>query len=62
MDTTYITLTLLSRKLGLSKQTIKRLANQKKIPVLNIGNRLRFNFVAVQQALNDLAAKGGINE
>ena len=61
METTYIALTRLSRKLGLSKRTIKGLVNQKKIPALNINSRLRFNPEAVQQALDKLAESGAEN-
>jgi excisionase family DNA binding protein len=58
MVTTYITLTSLSHKSGLSKRALKELVNQKKIPALSIGNRLKFNTEAVEKALADLASKG----
>jgi len=58
MEKIYITLSQLSHKTGLSKQVLKGLVSKNKIPALNIGNRLKFNFEAVQKALDDLAANG----
>jgi excisionase family DNA binding protein len=58
----YITVSQLARKSNLPKAYLKRLAKANKIPSLNINGRLRFNSEAVQQALDELAAKGGDNE
>jgi len=58
----YIPLRPTARLLGLPVTFLKELVENNKIPSLNVNGRLRFNLVAVQQALADLAAKGGSNE
>ena len=46
---------------NLPKWYLKELADKKLIPSLNINGRLRFNPAAVQQALDNMAAKGADN-
>ena len=55
---TYVSLEALAVELGLPKVYLKQLAVKGSIPCLNVNGRLRFNPVAVQQALDKLAAAG----
>ena len=57
-EKTYITLTTLSQKTGLTKAYLQELAESKKIPSLLVNRRFRFNPEAVQGALDQLAAEG----
>ena len=56
-DTEFISLSRLSNRLGLPEAYLKNLAASGSIPSLNVKDRLRFNPVAVQHALDKLAAK-----
>lgn len=58
---TYVSLEALAVELGLPKLYLKQLAVKGSIPFLNVNGRLRFNPVAVQQALDKLAARGDAN-
>jgi hypothetical protein len=53
----FVTLESLSAEFHLPQRYIRDLANQKKIPCLNVGGRLRFNPRAVADVLDKLAAK-----
>ena len=54
----YIPLSITAKTLGLPTTYLEELAKQHKIPALNVNGRLRFNPEAVQQVLDELAAKG----
>ena len=54
----YIPLDALAAMLRLPRAYLRRLAEQGKIPSLNVNNYRRFNPAAVQAALDELA-KGG---
>lgn len=58
----YITLKGLSLTIGLPKTYLRKLAEKREIPCLDVGGRLKFNLEAVQRALSELAAKGGDDE
>jgi len=58
----YVSLGFVSQETDLPQDYIKKLAIENKIPALFVNGRWRFNFEAVQQALADLAAKGGGDE
>lgn len=58
----FISLTRLAEETSLPKAYITELTEKGIIPALKVNGRLRFNPVAVQQALDKLAAKGGHNE
>ena len=58
----YISLEALASTFNLPQKFLRELAESKKIPTLKVGNRLRFNPKAVQQALDRFAAKGGDDE
>lgn len=52
----------LSNELQLPAKWLKQQAEIGTIPVLNVDGKLRFNLDAVEEALCELAAKGGIDE
>jgi hypothetical protein len=54
----YISISILSIRLGLPEAYLKNLAAKGDIPKLNVNGRLRFNPEAVQKALDKLAAEG----
>ncbi len=56
---TYFSLEALASRLQLPKAYLRRLAKENRIPSLSVSGRLRFNPVAVQAALDRLAAEGG---
>ena len=58
MDTTYYSLEAVAAKLNLPQTFIRQLADEKKIPCLNVRGRLRFNPAAVQAARDRIAEKG----
>ena len=63
MDTTYYSLEAVAGKLNLPRVYIRRMAEEKRIPYLVVGGRLRFNPSAVQSALDKIAQlKGGDDE
>ena len=62
IDYSYISLEVLAIQLGLPQKFLRELAESKRIPTLKVGNRLRFNLEAVQEALDKIAAKGGNDE
>lgn len=55
----YISLEALAVTLKLPQKFLRKLADQKQIPCLNVNGRLRFNPIAVQAALDYIAAEGG---
>lgn len=55
----YINLKSLARQTGLPQHYLKAMAENKEIPSLQIGGRLRFNLVAAKAALDRLAEQGG---
>jgi hypothetical protein len=57
----FVSLEALAAGLCLPKAYLKELALKGSIPCLNVNGRLRFNIIAVQQALDKLASKGGHN-
>jgi hypothetical protein len=59
---TFVSLNALANHFNLPDSYLKQLANRSLIPFLKVNGRLRFNFEAVQQALSELAAKGGGDE
>jgi hypothetical protein len=59
IETKFISLDRLSGHLGLPANYLRELSDKCLIPRLNVRGRLRFNPVAVQNALDNLAAKGG---
>jgi len=58
----YISLEVLAATFKLPMSYLRELAETNNIPSLNVNGRLRFNPVAVQQALDKLAAKGETDE
>lgn len=58
----FVSLEALAAELSLPKAYLKQLAIKDLIPYLNVNRRLRFDIMAVRQALADIAAKGGNNE
>ena len=58
----FVSLNRLASETKLPKKYLLRLAEKKKIPALQINGRYRFNLATAQQALADLAAKGGGND
>jgi len=59
-NTKYISAEKLSARLGLPKVYILELAQQQKIPSLDVKGRLRFNFETVQNALSKLSEGGKV--
>jgi hypothetical protein len=62
METTkskFETLEGLAAEFHLPQRYLRDLANQGKIPFLNVGGRLRFNPRAVADALDRIAVRGG---
>ena len=57
----FVSLNRLASETKLPKRYLLKLAEKKKIPALQINNRLRFNPEAVQQALDKLAESGAEN-
>ena len=57
MEARYYNLESVAAKLNLPQRFIKEQADQKRIPFLKVGGRLRFNPAAVQNALDRLAAE-----
>ncbi len=55
-ESTFISLSALANRFGLPRSYLKRLADAKKIPSLNVNGRRRFNAASVEKALADLAA------
>ena len=58
----YVSLEILAVELCLPKAYLKQLAAKDSIPALDVNGRLRFNIIAVQQALDKLAEQGGYDE
>jgi hypothetical protein len=58
----YISLEILSAKTNLPQKYLKELSGKDLIPYLNVNGRLRFNPSAVQEALDNLAAKAVIRK
>ena len=58
-DNGYISLEVLAVTLALPQKYLRELAETKRIPVLNVNGRLRFNSESVQDALEKLATDGG---
>jgi excisionase family DNA binding protein len=56
--TKFYTLSAMAEQTGLSKDYLRELADQRKIPCLNVRGRRRFNPGAVQSALDRLAEQG----
>ena len=54
----FVTLDALANNFNLPKGYLKKLAEENLIPSLNVNGRLRFNLKSIQQALDNLAAKG----
>jgi excisionase family DNA binding protein len=52
----------LAREMHLPVSWLKKEALDGRIPCLKVGRHLRFNKRAVEQALADIAAKGGEND
>lgn len=61
-DSYFVSLSCLSSSLKLPKDYLIGLAQKGEIPCLAVKGRFRFNPVAVQQALNSLAERGGHDE
>jgi hypothetical protein len=59
---TYLSLEALAATLSLPQNYLRGLAESEDIPSLNVNGRLRFNIIAVQQALDKLASKGASND
>ena len=58
----YISLEVLAVTLKLPQSFLRQLTEKKLIPFLDVNGRFRFNPETVQQALDDLARKGGENK
>lgn len=56
MNEEYISLEALAATLGLPQTFLRRLADQREIPSLNVNGRLRFDEGEVREALNRIAA------
>lgn len=54
----YISLEVLAAKMSLPQKYLREFSQQGKIPSLNVNGRARYNPIAVQKALDELAAKG----
>ncbi|GAF76833.1 unnamed protein product [marine sediment metagenome] len=60
METTkYISLEALAATLKLPQKFLRELADNRKIPFLNVNGRLRFNPEVVQTILDQMATEGG---
>ena len=57
-EKSYLPLVALAGTLNLPRTFLRELADQKKIPCLNVRGRLRFNPAAVKAALDKLAERG----
>ena len=55
MATEYLSLTALAARLALPRTYLRRLADERKIPFLNVGGRKRFEEGGVRAALTDLS-------
>ena len=56
MESTFISLSQLSEITGLPRATLRRMAEERKLPVLRLSRGLRFNPIQVQKALEHMAA------
>jgi hypothetical protein len=54
MQTKFVNLNVLSQNLGLPAKYLRQLALSRKIPVLNVNGKLRFDLDAVEHALEKL--------
>ena len=58
----YISLEALAATLKLPQKFLRELVAKQQIPYLNVNGRLRFNIVAVEQTLDELAKRGNCDE
>lgn len=61
-ENTFVTLDALANHFNLPNDYLKKLAEKKLIPSLDVNGRLRFSIGGVQQALDKLASRGDSND